>query len=368
MNSRRVDPAVKSMLDEANRLPDSVIRNSMLERAACAAEACLDLDTAWQARCSILRSSSSHEDPRFETLFMSLAWCLAMSDRDPVRFSPSQLLWQYKWVVDASPKYARVPKEVLRRLIDDMDARFVREGWGRRAVLHKRVQLLHALGELEKACELVEEWRAIPRDRGADCIACEVNGMAALWADCGNSKAAIREARPIVLGRLTCATVPHSTFGLLLQSLLMMGEHATARDLYEKGRRLVAAMGDGGVQFVAPYFAGAAFFRDVGQVSAILRTRLHEAMALQSDCDRMRWFGHAAVGLEMLAESGVDELEVPQVPSLAFHGSVVSPRELAGVFRSLALGPAQALDARNGNSWNVHWLETFGQHWFAARR
>lgn len=365
MRTRLVDPLVNSMMEEANLLPDSAARNVLLERAACAAEALHDLDTAWKARCTILSSSATSDDPRFEALFMSLAWCLAVSDRDPDRFSPSRVLWQYKWVATAAPPYARVPRAVLDRLIEDMEVRFVRAGWGRRAILHKRIELHQALGELEAARALVEDWRAVPRDRGADCLACETDSMSILLADCGDARAAVREARPIIIGRLSCSTVPQSTFGHLLLPLITLGEHAQARELYDKGRRLVAAMDETGVKYIAPYLTGAVYFKDVSQALAILRARLKEAAAIKSDGDRLKWFGHAAVAMELLAASGVEEVEISDVPGLV-RGPTAKANELASAFRSVALGHAQALDTRNGNSSNLTWLNTLGARWGAS--
>jgi len=343
-------------------LPDCAARDTILERAAVRAEMLEDMDSAWGARCEILGSASAHEAPRFENLFLCLAWCLAVSDRDPHRFKAARVLWQYKWVATAAPEYASVPRSVLERLIDDLEGRFLREGWGRRAGLHKRVELFQALGELDKARALLDEWRSAPRDRGSDCSACEASSLAELLFDLGEIEQGLREARPIVLGRLSCATVPHSTFGELLLPLVESGLHEQARDCYEKGRRLVASMNDHGTKLSIPYLVYAAFSGDIEYARSALRFRLPQAVALRSDRTRVEWFGLASVALDWLAERGVESLELPAIAGVV-HSGDAHVRTVSDACRTIALEHAEALDRRNGNRRHTMWLESLPRRW-----
>ena len=360
------DPEVKRMIEEVRRLPDCAAANALWEQVACAAETRGDLETAWRARCAILGSSASHNAPRFETLFMNLAWCLAVSDKEPDRFAPSGILWQYKWVVTQAPEYASIPRSVLVGLVADMDQRFIRAGWGRRAGLHKRVELHDMLGEPDIALGAIEAWRAVPRDRGSDCMACEASTMAELLQKCGQDEQAVREARRIVAGQLSCATVPHCTFGALLPSLLRLGRLDLARTLYDKGRRLVASMQEGGVTLSAPYLLYAALIGDHASAVAILRARLIPALSLQADGDRMRWFGRASIALELLAAHGVDELDLPTLPPAL--GSEPRPVPLASVCASIAEKHAASLDQRNGNASMMGSLARSRAQWLSFPR
>lgn len=352
----RADPSTQALIDEAYRLPECAARDALLERAASCAEALDDLETAWRARCDILNSSSAHEAPRFETLFLCLAWCLAVSDRDPERFSPGHILWQYKWVATEAPAYAQVPRTVLERIVSDMDERFVKAGWGRRAGVHKRLELMMLLGEHDEARALVEQWRRTPRDRGSDCNACETDCMAELLALLGEDEQAVRAARPIVQGRLRCATVPHSTFGKLLLPMTRLKKHDTARELYDRGRRLLASTEEGGCKLASPYLTYAAFINDVQQATGILRNRLAQAVSLRADLARMRWFGHAAAAAGFLQQHGLAAVELPRVPGLTEEGenalSTLHERLLG-----LARHHAAALDRRNANSYYSTWLD-----------
>jgi hypothetical protein len=345
------------MLDEARLLPECGARDALLEQVASRAEALGDLDTAWSARCEILGSSTSHEAPRFETLFLCIAWCLAMSDRDPDRFCASSVLWQYKWVATEAPEYASVPRSVLERVIDDLDTRFIRAGWGRRAGVHKRLQLLDLLGEPERALELIAEWRSTPRDRGADCNACEADFVADLHAKLGDDEQAIKEARPIIRGRLSCATVPHCTFGMLLLPQIRLGRHDEARLLYDRGRRLVTNTEEGTCKLIGPYLTYAAFIGEFDHARDMLRSRLPQASSLRSDFDRADWFGGTSVALEFLARRGVTSIDVPRAPGIAEAGET-NTSELADRCREIALKHAAALDARNGNDYYVRKLST----------
>ncbi len=360
MSSKRIEPEVQSMLDEAGMLPECSAKNAILERAASRAESLGDLDTAWSARCQILYSSSAHEAPRFESLFMCLAWCLAVSDREPERFSASTVLWQYKWVATAAPTYARVPRPVLDRIISDMDERFIRAGWGRRAGLHKRLELHMLTGDHDKARPLVAAWRAAPRDRGSDCNACEASCLASLLADLGDDEAAIREARPIIAGRMSCATVPHSTFGTLLLPLTRLGRHAEARTLFDRGRRLVARLEEGGCTLSAPYFLHAAYIGETEQAVSMIRTRLRQAVSLKSDSSRADWFGRAALAMDLIARRGETGLDLPTLPGVP---ESQDPAILAGHFRQVATLHAHALDGRNGNDFYMRQIPLLAEHY-----
>lgn len=351
-----VDPDIQAMLDEANWLPDCAAADAIFERVARRAESFGDLDTAWSARCRILSSSASHASPKFETLFLCLAWCLAVSDKDPDRFKPSSVLWQYKWVATAAPKFASVPRDVLERIIDDMDERFAKAGWGRRAGAHKRAELYSLLGEQSRARELVEPWQSIPRDRGSDCLACETTMLVDLLAELRDDERAVREAKPIIRGRLRCATVPHTTFGLLLQPLVRLGRIEEASGLYERGRRLVAAMNEGACMCAGPYLVFGARAGALEDVAALYRTHARAASAMPSDVERLRWFGALGAGMEMLHRRGMDRIGAPVVAGLTEHTDV-STLELAARSTEIARAHAVALDSRNGNTFYHDWLD-----------
>lgn len=354
--TRGVSPDVQALLDEAKTLPDCAIRNSTLERAASRAESLGDLDTAWSARNQILSSSASHEDPRFEYLFMSLAWCLAVSDEDPQRFSAEQVLWQYKWVVTAAPEYASVPLSVLLRLVKDLDERFVRAGWGRRAGIHKQLELHLLIGQTDAARALIPQWRALPRDRGSDCPACETDTLVDVLIATGDYREAVLEARPIIRGRLSCATVPHGTFGKLLEPMTRLGAHGEAKEIYSRGRRLVAAMDEGGCRLASPYLLHAARLGEAETAMGVLRARLTQALGKRGDLDRTRWFGRAGKAMAILSERGVDDVECPPIPGI-HRGGAIAASALAEHFLAIARRHAGLLDARNGNPMYTRWLE-----------
>lgn len=355
------DPALQAMIQEVHRLPASSARDAMHERIAARAEALGDMQTAWRTRCEILSSSAAHAAPRFETLFLNLAWCLAMHDRFPAEFPANRLLWSYKWVATTAPLYASVPMSVLHRVIDDMNERFLRAGWGPRAGLQKRVELSMLTGNPAGAQELVSQWCAVSRDQGSDCVACEANTVIEVHEALGDYAEAVRHAGPIIGGRLSCATVPHSTFGLLLRPLMALGRGRQADELYHRGRRLVAEMTENGCSYAAPYVLHAARTGDFAAAAAMLQGRLRESVRLQADATRLRTFGSFAVALAIISRKsdGID-LEPLAAEVLA---SGRSADESAGTADpaercwAIAGAHAQSLDLRNGNDYYRGWLK-----------
>lgn len=357
MNTRLVDPSIQALLDETALLPECGARDALLEQVATRAEALQDLDTAWDARCKILSSSTCHEAPRFETLFMNLAWCLAMSDHEPDRFAATDVLWQYKWVATEAPLHASVPRAVLVRIVEDLDARFKRQGWGVRAGLHKRMDVYSLLGDHQKAMSLVQPWLDTPRDRGSDCQACEVDSLVRLYAGLRADSDAVRHAKPIMRGRLSCATVPHSTFGVLLAPLMRLGRNEDARTIYDRGRRLLAATDEGNCKFAAPYFHFAAYIGDTDIATALLRTRFRQALSLQADLDRLDWFGRGAAALRCLRERGFGQIEAPRIARYDSQFEC-DTSELEEYCHAIASDHAEALDNRNGNAYYSRWLSS----------
>lgn len=362
MRSRSVHPDVQRLLDEAEKLPQCGARVSLSERAAALAETLGDLDTAWSSRCAIIHSSSSHQAPRFETLFLCLAWCLAVSDRDPQRFPATHVLWEYKWAVAAAVNYSSIPRGALERMLEDMDQRFIRAGWGRRAGFHKKAFVFRELGDSARAESLIEPWRTTARDRGSDCQACEASAFSDFLISFGQVDSGLREARPIISGRLKCSTVPHSTFGDLLLPLLQLGRIRDARDIFERGRRLIATMEESAATLSAPYMTFAAASGATEIALGILNARIREGIELPSDQDRMNWFLHTALTLEILQDGrNLDEDLLPgAVRVLIPEGTI---KELSASFRSRAFDHAAALNSRNGNRFQSERMQRLSSEW-----
>lgn len=355
MTPRAVDPAIQRLFEEADSLPECAARASVLERAAATADSLNDLDSAWQARCRLLASIAVLATPRHESLFVSLAWCLAVSDRDPERFDVGRVLWQYKWVVEQAPLHAKIPRRVVEALADDLETRFRRAKWGARAGIHKRIGMHQLMGEFDAALRLVPAWKAAPRDRGADCVACELSGFVQLLIEAGRHAEAIREAQPILRRNLRCATVPHSTFGELLISFQLLGRNDDAVSAYEKGRRLVLEMDEFGATLAAPYILFAAQTGRIDDAVDLLRRRLPAYAELQADYQRVRVFGRLWRAFQSLESHGLRQLELPHVKGwVTTTPAEVEP--LRARCRDEAFRGATALDARNGNDALHRWL------------
>lgn len=357
MRMRPMDPGLSAMLDEAGRLPDCAMKAALLDRAAGIAEALGDLEAAWDARLEILGLETTAAAPKFETLFLCLGWCLALSDREPERFPPARVLWQYKWAAANAPDFASVPRSVIERLVDDLDQRFLSAGWGRRAGLHKRLEICLALGEPDRADAFLDPWRTAPRDRGSDCLACEASMVVELHCVQKRDAEAFRAAKPIIEGRLSCLTIPHRTFGYLLDPLLRLGRINDARELFDRGRRLLAQMETGGATYIGPYIHYAAR-RDTPQTTLQLTRRfVREAADMASDRDRLRWFGCAGNALARIAPRDDQETKLEAVPELGLPADATITA-WAARFEGLARDHAAALDRRNGNPFFSQWLES----------
>ncbi|MEM1185319.1 MAG: hypothetical protein AAGI53_10000 [Planctomycetota bacterium] len=355
MRGEAADPSVQVLLDEAYQLPECTARNTLFERAAVLAETLGDLDIAWEARCSILQASETYHDMRFENLFLSVAWCLALSDRDPERFPASRVLWQYKWVATTAAEYASISADVLRRIVDDMNTRFLGAGWGPRAGLHKKLQILKTLNRHDEAAEGLEQWRTTGRDRGADCNACECAFEVELLLALGRDEEAVKRAAPLIRGRLSCSTVPQSIFDEIAFAQARLGKLDKARELFDRGRRLIAGMDLPDSDLIDGYLLFAASDGQGDLAESLLRIHLPRVGKIYSDEKRCAWFANVALAAARLDEAGHGSIETRPAPGVS-DGGVISTRQLTERCQRIADQHAEALDLRNGNDGNARWI------------
>lgn len=90
------------------------------------------------------------------------------------------------------------------------------------------------------AAEAMVKWMESPRDRYADCRACEQHERIRFLLAAGREEEALELSVPILEGRMTCSKMPHLTFAILPLMLARAGRFDEAVEIQKKGYRLIS--------------------------------------------------------------------------------------------------------------------------------
>jgi hypothetical protein len=343
---------VRALLDALEEEPDPAVRMSKLEEAIAIADAGRLDDDAFRARLMLVEEAVFHGRP--ELALAAFAWCVAKCDREPDRFSDStavtpmgtDVLWAHKWIVQELPGYPQFSRERITRTLDEMEARYARNGKSLRPVFMQRAQV--ALMLRDDASEVrahLEAYRRAPRDRYADCRACEINFEAGVLADLGEHRAALAAAEPVLDGTLGCAHVPHYTYGHALECAWALGEHAAAARCFELGYPLVRENREF-LRCIARHLEYAVAAGRLDEARGIVERHLPwaaEAFVL----DRRLWFYVAARNFAEVATEPI-RTTLPHDVSFRQPSNRYDPKELAGALDREIESMAARFDARNG--------------------
>ncbi|GAB2938576.1 hypothetical protein GCM10027280_28460 [Micromonospora polyrhachis] len=174
--------------------------------------------------------------------FVTFSWCLADFDRKPRPYHQQylhNLLWHFKYMVNALLNFPEVPLDRTYAVLDDMERRYRAGGHSPQAVYKYRHRVARHLGDVEQAEEWYRKWITTPRDDLSDCAGCDPSAQAAYLAENGRDEEAIALAEPVLAGRLSCTEQPQGILVSLLLPYLRTGRRDAARDAHQRAYRAV---------------------------------------------------------------------------------------------------------------------------------
>ncbi len=118
--------AIRELLEEANRLPESSAKLALLEEAVRLADLHQDVALGIAARQPLMWTARTLL--RGDVLAAAFVWSLAQYDREPRLFAGRNLLTEQHWVIG---QLSNIP-DISRATLDDMLADFG-AGWRRPA-------------------------------------------------------------------------------------------------------------------------------------------------------------------------------------------------------------------------------------------
>lgn len=284
--------------------------------------------------------------------FVTFSWCLADFDRSPQPYHQRyhhNLLWHFKYMVNALLNFPDIPLERTQRVLAEMERRYREAGHSLQAVYKYRHRVARHLGAADEAEEWYRRWITAPRDDLSDCAGCDPSSQVQHLAATGRDEEAVALAEPVLAGRLTCQEQPQGILTSLLLPYLRSGRRDAARDAHRRAyRRIQGNIAD--LWDIGDHIEFCVYTDNDVRGLELVQRHIDWLDRAPSPAAAMEFSAAAALVLRRLAEAGYDDLTVHRraygdrpaqdvpVPVLA--------DELAGLARDLAA----RFDARNGTS------------------
>jgi len=343
-------------LDEAKKIEDEWSKILPIEEAARLAD--LDGDTAlgFEARLELVETVHSYP----ATVLAPFSWCLAQCDRDPKQFSERALLWEYKGIVLGIENLPQIPMDQILGLIEDIARRYDRNLLSPRPIYRIKLFLAMYTGQKKQAQVNHQKWVAAPRDKLADCAACECDTEVQYLIFKGQDDRAIKTAEPILEEGLGCRTVPRQTLAELLLPLVRLGRLVEAMGCHRRGYRLIE--GDSGcVHDAAQHLVFLALTNHWAKAIKVFEYylpfpryievadhahRFYFTLASRFLMERLRAVGRHSV-----------KFKLPKAFPAYQESGKYDVAALEDWFEADARRIAARFDARNGTKWFTHLIE-----------
>jgi len=99
-------------------------------------------------------------------------------------------------------------------------------------------------GNLAEADEYYRQWRKAKRDGLSNCQACEQHATGEYYIAKGHYKRALQLLKPVLEGKLTCRSVPKSTYIIVMEAYLALGQLEEASKYAGKAYRSLKGVND----------------------------------------------------------------------------------------------------------------------------
>ncbi|WP_018785594.1 hypothetical protein [Micromonospora sp. CNB394] len=280
--------------------------------------------------------------------FVTFSWCLAEYDKDPQPYHQRythQLLWFFKYMVNAMVKFPELPLDRTYAVLDDMERRYRESGHSLQAVHKHRYLVAAHVGDEEAAEQWYRKWMTTPRDALSDCAGCDPTTQVAHLVRHGRHEEAVALAEPVLAGRLTCNEQPQGILTALLTPYRETGRTDAARDAHREAyRRMRGNLAD---------------LWDIGEHIEFCTVTGNEARALELVERHLDWLDRAPTPAAAMHFAAAASAALRQVPAeLTVHRRASGERPAAdapaGALADELAGTATALaerfDARNGTT------------------
>ncbi len=256
-------------------------------------------------------------------------------------------------MVNVIPDFPQIPRRQIDEMIEDMERRFRRGGYGLRSVYQYRYRVARFMGERDEAIRNYKLAQAERTDGVSDCQACQIDEQSSFRVYTGDDAGALDIARPLVDLRHFCRTVPERTFARLLLPLLRLNLAEEAADFHRRGYRLSEARSHGSIEYVSDHVVYLALSGDPLGAARMAAKHYRWSEENHNPHERFIFYRAAWLALDLLAGQGSTEvaLRLPPTFPLCEEAGLYETARLRDWFSARALEIARRFDARNGNDY-----------------
>lgn len=282
-----------------------------------------------------------------EKALVAFAWMLAKFDSHPGQFDQWAILWKYKWINSVVCDFPQVPKTRIYEMIDDLEQRSVRAGYGLRATTNERYRAEKFWDNKEKAIEYFRLLESLPSDPLSNCPLCETDARVSFAIYTGDDERALQIAISILTGGEKCGSVPHRTYANILLPLIRLGRQKEALRYYSKGYSLIAN-NQGFLDYASDHLVCLTLTENFNEAIALVERHYSWTETTRNVFSHFRFFVAALLLFEILAErEGSFELSLPRSFPLYSETGNYDPTRLANWFKQKAEAIALRFDERN---------------------
>jgi tetratricopeptide (TPR) repeat protein len=228
------------------------------------------------------------------------------------------LLWRYKWIVNVIIDFPQISKEQIYTMLDEMERRYLRAGYGLRVVYYYRYRINKFFGYKDEALRHFQYAQTLGRDLLSDCPACEIDERVSYQIYCGENDAALRLAEPLVNGSKTCRSVPQRTFASLLIPLVQLGRWEEAYDYHRRGYIMIGSRVSL-LSYLNHHLLFLALYGDFEKATQILERYFRWTHENTNVHDRYLFYRAAWVFLELMLESGRETIKLRMSDSFPLY-------------------------------------------------
>ncbi|WP_295840501.1 hypothetical protein [uncultured Apibacter sp.] len=203
----------------------------LLKQAILLADSNNDIEWGFDFRLELINEEV--RTSRCIESFPAFTWLLETYDKNPEIFDEKELLWQYKWLAQASYRNSNIEKEQIEKIFEDLKSRMTKNGYSLRGYYSVIIGWYDFIGDIESMDAYIELREKDTRDDMSHCMACELDIRVESELKKGNVDRAIDIAHDLFVKKLSCAHMPFATFCKFAYYLNKLGD-SRAADFYEK--------------------------------------------------------------------------------------------------------------------------------------
>ncbi|MGL4611684.1 MAG: hypothetical protein ACRCYY_18735, partial [Trueperaceae bacterium] len=271
--------AIDALIEQSYGLPHgSQERFELLNRAVALADSLNDLAAGVQTRDELIHECEFGGRP--EAAVVAFAWLLAKFDEhgEAIGLDSHDILWKYKWILNDLWGFSRMSHEQIERTFADFEERLQRAGYSLRTLYYFQLKYALHQGDDIAIKTLYKKWQKSKRDAMSDCTACEADFHVEYSMGLGEYERGLELAQPLLKGRMSCAEVPHVTYGTVLEPLLYLQRYDEAIAYHQKGYKMIKDNPDFLVS-TGEHLAFLAYTHNLGMALSLFERHLPWALA-----------------------------------------------------------------------------------------